>query len=73
MADPQVWERGYGRDYYTAVERMHRRARPLLRGRNAEEATRVIGAAVHDVAAGRRDGAAALAEADERVRELLAG
>jgi ABC-type glycerol-3-phosphate transport system substrate-binding protein len=73
MTDPDVWERGYGREYYEAVERMHRRARPLLQGANAEEATRVIGAAVHDVAARERDAEAALSEADARVAQLLAG
>lgn len=72
MTDPDVWQRGCGREYYEVVERMHRRARPLLRGANAEEATRVIGAAVHDVAAGERDVEPALAEARTRVAELLA-
>ena len=73
MVDPRVWERGYGREYYEVVERLHRRARPLLQGANAEEATRVIGAAVHDVAAGERDLDEALADADARVSELLGG
>jgi ABC-type glycerol-3-phosphate transport system substrate-binding protein len=73
MADPEVWRRGYGREYYEAVERMHRSARPLMQGANAEEATRVIGAAVHDVVAERRDVDSAVREAGLRVAELLEG
>lgn len=73
IADPDVWRRGYGREYYDAVARMHARARPLLQGSNAEEATRVIGAAVHDVATGDREVDAALEEASVRVGGLLRG
>jgi multiple sugar transport system substrate-binding protein len=71
MTDPGVWERGYGRRYYEVVERMHRSARPLLQGPNAEEATRVIGAAVHEVAAGKRNVEEAVTNAGARVAELL--
>lgn len=73
MADAEVWRRGYGREYYEVVERMHRTARPLMQGANAEEATRVIGAAVHNVAAGKRDVDATLSAASVRVAELLGG
>jgi multiple sugar transport system substrate-binding protein len=73
MTDREVWGRGFGQAYYETVERMHRTARPLLQGANAEEATKVIGAAVHDVAAGERGVEEALAAAGESVAELLAG
>jgi ABC-type glycerol-3-phosphate transport system substrate-binding protein len=71
MRDPQVWERAFGRDYYETVGRMHESARPLMHGANAEEATRVIGAAVHDVVTGARDVDTAVTQAAAGVAELL--
>ena len=32
MTDPRVWERGYGREYYEAVNAIHQGARPLVSG-----------------------------------------
>jgi multiple sugar transport system substrate-binding protein len=72
MADPRVWERGYGRDYYEAVSAIHRRARPLVSGPNAEEAIRRIGEAVHAVVTGRSGVDDAVSEAAADVAELLA-
>jgi multiple sugar transport system substrate-binding protein len=72
MADPRVWERGYGRDYYDAVSAIHRRARPLVSGPNAEEAIRRIGEAVHAVVTGRAGVDDAVSEAAADVTELLA-
>ncbi len=71
MADPRVWERGYGRDYYEAVSAIHRRARPLVSGPNAEEAIRRIGEAVHAVVTGRAGVDAAVSGAAADVAELL--
>jgi multiple sugar transport system substrate-binding protein len=72
MADPRVWERGYGRDYYEAVSAIHGRARPLVSGPNAEEAIRRIGEAVHAVVTGRSGVDDAVSEAAADVAELLA-
>jgi multiple sugar transport system substrate-binding protein len=72
MADPRVWERGYGRDYYEAVSAIHERARPLVSGPNAEEAIRRIGEAVHAVVAGRAGVDDAVSEAAADVAQLLA-
>ena len=72
MRDPRVWEHGYGRDYYEAVEAIHQRARPLISGPNAEDAIRRIGEAVHATVTGQTgmDDAVSAAAAD--VAELLA-
>ena len=72
MRDPRVWEHGYGRDYYEAVEAIHQRARPLISGPNAEDAVRRIGEAVHATVTGQTgvDDAVSAAAAD--VAELLA-
>jgi multiple sugar transport system substrate-binding protein len=71
MADPRVWERGYGRDYYEAVSAIHQRARPLVSGPNAEEAIRRIGEAVHATVTGRAGVNNAVSEAAADVAELL--
>lgn len=71
MADPEVWRRGSGRAYYETIERMHRAARPLMHGANAEQATLAIGQAVHDVVAGARGVDQAISEAGAEVATLL--
>jgi multiple sugar transport system substrate-binding protein len=71
MRDPEIWHRGYGRQYYETVQAMHESARPLMNGPNAEEATRVIGQAVHDVITGTRGADAAVSDAAAEVTDLL--
>ena len=73
MTDPRVWERGYGRAYYEAVEAIHQRARPLVSGPNAEEAIRRLGEAVHATVTGQAGVNDAVSEAAADVAELLAG
>jgi len=68
-----VWERGYGRAYYEAVEAIHQRARPLVSGPNAEEAIRRLGEAVHATVTGQAGVNDAVSEAAADVAELLAG
>ena len=71
MTDPRVWERGYGRDYYEAVNAIHRKARPLVSGPNAEEAIRSLGEAVHGTITGEMGVDDAIARAARQVAELL--
>ena len=71
MGDSGVWQRGFGQEYYETLRAMHDAATPLMSGANAEEATRVIGAAVHDVAAGTRDVETALTQAAAEVARLM--
>ena len=71
MTDPRVWERGYGRDYYEAVNAIHQKARPLVSGPNAEEAIRSLGEAVHGTITGEMGVDDAVARAARQVAELL--
>ena len=73
MRDPRVWEHGYGRDYYEAVEAIHQRARPLISGPNAEDAIRRIGEAVHATVTGQTGVDDAVSGAAADVAGLLAG
>jgi multiple sugar transport system substrate-binding protein len=73
MTDPRVWERGYGREYYEAVTAIHRGARPLVSGPNAEEAIRRIGEAVHGTITRQIGVDDAVSGAARHVAELLGG
>jgi multiple sugar transport system substrate-binding protein len=72
MTNPRVWERGYGRDYYEAVDAIHQAARPLISGPNAEDAIRRIGEAVHATVTGQAGVDDAVSGAAADVAELLA-
>jgi multiple sugar transport system substrate-binding protein len=72
MTNPRVWERGYGRDYYEAVDAIHQRARPLISGPNAEEAIRRIGEAVHATVTGQAGVDDAVSGAAADVAKLVA-
>ena len=71
MTDPRVWERGYGREYYEAVNAIHQGARPLVSGPNAEDAIRRIGEAVHGTITGQIGVDDAVTRAARQVAELL--
>ena len=71
MTDPRVWERGYGREYYEAVNAIHQGARPLVSGPNAEDAIRRIGEAVHGTITGQIGVDDAVTRAARQVDELL--
>lgn len=71
MTDPRVWERGYGREYYEAVNAIHQGARPLVSGPNAEEAIRALGEAVHGTITGQVGVDDAVTRAALQVAELL--
>jgi len=73
MTDPRVWERGYGREYYEAVNAIHQGARPLVSGPNAEDAIRRIGEAVHGTITGQIGVDDAVTRAARQVAELLGG
>ncbi|MGH3073582.1 MAG: ABC transporter substrate-binding protein [Gaiellales bacterium] len=73
MTDPRVWERGYGREYYEAVNAIHQGARPLVSGPNAEEAIRSLGEAVHGTITGQIGVDDAVTGAARQIAELLGG
>lgn len=43
VSDPEVWERGFGEDYYRTVEAILEDAAPLATGVNAEEVIDIVG------------------------------
>jgi ABC-type glycerol-3-phosphate transport system substrate-binding protein len=72
MADPNVWKRGYGKSYYTTVQKILEDAAPLADGPNAEEMINVVGEELNAAVAGQKSVDAAISAAAKRAKETLA-
>ena len=71
LDDPEVWEMGYGKAYYTAVAHILEDAAPLATGDHAEELIDIVGTELNAAVAGQKtpqqaldDAAAAVARAN---------
>jgi len=71
LNDPEVWEQGFGADYYTVLARILEDAAPLSSGNNAEELIEVVGTELSAAVSGQKtaqealdDAAAGVARAD---------
>ncbi len=62
LKDTEVWEQGYGQEYYETVAAILEDAEPLASGPNAEEVINVVGARLNAAVAG-----------EETVDEAIAG
>jgi multiple sugar transport system substrate-binding protein len=72
MSDPDVWDQGYGKAYYTTVQKILSDAAPLADGPNAEEMINVVGQELNSAVAGQKSVDAAIGDAAERAKETLA-
>ncbi|MCS7055152.1 MAG: sugar ABC transporter substrate-binding protein [Thermoflexales bacterium] len=72
MQDPEVWEKGFGRQYYETVLRILEDAEPLARGARAEEIINEVGTELNSAVAGEKSVAEALKAAAEKTRAILA-
>lgn len=73
MEDPQVWEQGFGEDYYRTVQEILTDAAPLADGPGAEEMIQVVGEELNAAVAGQKSVDEAISEAQRRAEEALAG
>lgn len=71
MNDPEVWEMGYGEDYYKAVLAILEDAAPLADGPNAEEMIQVVGEELNAAVAGQKTVDEAITAAAQRAEEVL--
>ncbi|MGH9168458.1 MAG: ABC transporter substrate-binding protein [Acidimicrobiia bacterium] len=71
MNDPEVWEQGFGEDYYKTVLAILEDAEPLADGPNAEEMIQVVGEELNAAVAGQKSVDEAIATAAERAQEVL--
>jgi multiple sugar transport system substrate-binding protein len=72
MRDPEVWEKGFGKKYYTTIEKILEDAAPLADGPNAEEMINVVGEELSSAVAGQKSVDEAISAAAERAQETLA-
>lgn len=71
LEDPEVWEKGYGEDYYKTVIKILEDAEPLVRGIHAEEIIEIIGLEMNNAAAGIKSVDQALDDAAEAIRRII--
>lgn len=72
MTDKEVWEKGYGQQYYETVLKILEDAEPLARGTHAEEIINEVGTYLNSAVAGEMSVADALKAAAEKTREIMA-
>ncbi len=72
MTDPEVWEKGFGKDYYETVLKILEDAEPLARGKYAEEIINEVGTYLNSAVAGEMSVADALKAAAEKTKEIIA-
>lgn len=72
MNDPEVWEKGFGKEYYQTVLKILEDAEPLARGNRAEEIINEVGTYLNSAVAGEMSVEQALKAAAEKVREIIA-
>lgn len=67
LVDPEVWEMGYGKAYYTAVAKILEDAAPLATGDHAEELIDIVGTELNAAVAGQKTPRQALDDAAKAV------
>ena len=72
MQDPEVWQKGFGQQYYETVLRILEDAEPLARGTRAEEIINEVGTELNSAVAGEKSATEALKAAAEKTRSILA-
>ena len=71
LTDPEVWEKGFGKDYYLTVLEILKTAKPLARGPYAEAIIEIVGLELNNAAAGIKTVEEALHDAARELRKLL--
>lgn len=71
LEDPEVWERGFGEDYYRTVQAALEDAEPLADGPNAEEMITVVGEELNAAVARQKSVDEAITAAARRAQETL--
>jgi multiple sugar transport system substrate-binding protein len=71
LDDREVWEQGFGEDYYKTVKAALEDAAPLADGKNAEEMITVVGEELNAAVAGQKSVDEAISTAARRAQETL--
>jgi len=70
LNDPEVWEKGYGENYYKTVLEILSNAEPLARGIHADEISNEVGTFLNSAAAGEMSVDEALQGIDDKITEI---
>lgn len=71
LQDKEVWEKGFGEQYYTTVLKILEDAEPLATGDHAEEIIETVGTELNAAVAGQKDAKQALDDAAKQVEEIM--
>lgn len=71
MENEQVWERGYGEEYYTTVQSILEDSAPLADGPAAEEMIQAVGTELNAAVAGQKSVDEAITAAQSQAEEII--
>lgn len=71
LTNPEVWERGFGKDYYLTVLQILENSRPLATGPYAEEIIEIVGLEMNNAAAKIKSVDEAMNDAAKALRKIL--
>ncbi len=71
LQDKEVWEKGFGEQYYTTVLKILEDAEPLATGDHAEEIIETVGTELNAAVAGQKAPKQALDDAAKQVEEIM--
>jgi len=72
LNDSEVWEQGYGKDYYTTVLEILNNCEPLARGIHADEISNEVGTYLNSAVAGEMSVEDALKGMEDKITEINA-
>ncbi len=72
LNDSEVWEQGYGKDYYTTVLEILNNCEPLARGVHADEISNEVGTYLNSAVAGEMSVEDALKGMEDKINEINA-
>lgn len=71
MENEQVWERGFGEEYYATVQSILEDSAPLAEGPGAEEMIQAVGTELNAAVAGEKSVDQAITQAAKRAEEII--
>lgn len=71
LDDPEIWEKGYGEEYYVTLKNILADAIPLANGPNAEELIQVVGTELNAAVTGQKTVEKAITDASNQAKEIM--
>lgn len=71
LENSQVWEKGFGKEYYTTVKELLGNSAPLADGPSAEEMIQAVGTELNSAITGQKSVDQAIADAAKQAKEIM--